>query len=401
MFVRAILLSLFLANVSHATELAPPIKRSPGEVLLIYNANSPISKSVADDYAAKRSISNVLAIRCADSAISTDNETLPLADYIALVEKPVRDYLAAHPEIQFIVLTKGVPIRIEGAETGSRPDDSSSDTPLHSSVDGHLAAMDYQDIPGASKISITGSGATGFGWLNRYWNSREPFSHAKFGGYIVTRLDGYTEADAKALVTRALAAEKGLGTGEMLFDVQPIFGLGDPTAPPRKLEPVTIAKEWEWSEYNAEMQRGDAYVKTRGIREELDLNDKFVGDRHDLLGYFSWGSNDARYNSDSYQSLTFAPGSIADTAVSTSARTFLPTQGGQSLLVDLIAHGLTCGKGDTDEPLLQSNASPSILLEHYTSGYNMAESFYAASRFVGWQDIVIGDPLCCPYPAKK
>jgi len=27
----------------------------------------------------------------------------------------------------------------------------------------------------------------------------------------------------------------------------------------------------------------------------------------------------------------------------------------------------------------------------------MAESFYAASRFVGWEDIVIGDPLCCPY----
>jgi hypothetical protein len=30
----------------------------------------------------------------------------------------------------------------------------------------------------------------------------------------------------------------------------------------------------------------------------------------------------------------------------------------------------------------------------------MAESFYAASHFVGWQDVVIGDPLCCPYPAK-
>jgi hypothetical protein len=27
----------------------------------------------------------------------------------------------------------------------------------------------------------------------------------------------------------------------------------------------------------------------------------------------------------------------------------------------------------------------------------MAESFYAASRFVGWEDVIIGDPLCCPY----
>jgi len=58
---------------------------------------------------------------------------------------------------------------------------------------------------------------------------------------------------------------------------------------------------------------------------------------------------------------------------------------------------LTCGKGYTDEPLLQAMASPSITMDRYTSGYTMVESFFAASHFVGWQDILIGDPLCCPY----
>ena len=28
-------------------------------------------------------------------------------------------------------------------------------------------------------------------------------------------------------------------------------------------------------------------------------------------------------------------------------------------------------------------------------GRNLAESFYAASRFLKWKDVVIGDPLCC------
>ena len=80
------------------------------------------------------------------------------------------------------------------------------------SVDSTLAAMDYATLPGTLKIAITGSGATGFGYSNRYWNATElPFSHAKYGGYLVTRLDGYTEADAKALVTRALKlAESGV-----------------------------------------------------------------------------------------------------------------------------------------------------------------------------------------------
>jgi hypothetical protein len=116
-----------------------------------------------------------------------------------------------------------------------------------------------------------------------------------------------------------------------------------------------------------------------------------------LVGYFSWGSNDPFFNGSAYASLMFAPGSMADTAVSTSGRTFLSTTGGQSLLVDLIAHGLTSGKGYVGEPLLQAIASPAIALPLYYSGYSMAESLYAASRFVGWEDVIIGDPLCTPH----
>src|SRR5205807_717098 len=100
---------------------------------------------------------------------------------------------------------------------------------------------------------------------------------------------------------------------------------------------------------------------------------------------------------DAYQSLLFAPGSLCDTAVSTSGRTFLPTLGGQSLLADLLDHGLSCGKGYSDEPLLQAIASPTISLDRYMAGYTMVESLYAASHFVAWEDIVVGDPLCAPY----
>lgn len=398
--ILPVLLFAVLASGLLADEAGRPATRSPDEVLLVHNANSPMSRSIANDYADKRGITNVLAVTCIDSSESTDNETIPLADYTKQIEKPIQDYLADHPGINFIVLTKGVPIRISQADTGERPDDSPAGTPLNTSLDSHLAAMDYKDIPGAVNLSITGSGATGIGWLNRYWNSHEPFSHAKFGGYLVTRLDGYTEDDAKALVRRALEAEQGLTDGEILLDTQPIFTMGDKQKEPAPIVGTVIPSEWNWGSYNADMVNAHDLLKKRGIKDELDLTATFVGNRSHLLGYFSFGSNDAKFSNDAYQSLTFAPGSISDTAVSTSARTFLPTEGGQSLLVDLIAHGLTCGKGYTDEPLLQAMASPSILMDHYTSGYTMAESFYAASRFVGWQDIVVGDPLCCPY-AKK
>jgi uncharacterized protein (TIGR03790 family) len=246
-------------------------------------------------------------------------------------------------------------------------------------------------------IDITGSGAVGFALSNRYWNAREPFSHAKFGGYLVTRLDGYTEADAKALVSRALESETNLGAGKVLFDIQPRFGLGNPESQPTPISGVVIPRESKWSDYNADMRHAHNILQSRGIPDQLDVSENFVGNCLDLLGYFSWGSNDPFFISSAYESLLFAPGSLGDTAVSTSARTFLPTKGGQSLLVDLIAHGLTCGKGYVDEPLLQANASPTIVMERYTSGFTMAESFYAASRFVGWEDVITGDPLCCPY----
>jgi uncharacterized protein (TIGR03790 family) len=132
----------------------------------------------------------------------------------------------------------------------------------------------------------------------------------------------------------------------------------------------------------------------------LDKTEEFVGGKSDLMGYCSWGSNDAKYVADHYHTLRFAPGGIAETAVSTSARTFLTTTGGQSLIADLVHQRVTGVKGYVDEPLLQAVASPSILFDRYSRGWTLAESFYAASRFVGWEDVVIGDPLCAPYRKK-
>jgi uncharacterized protein (TIGR03790 family) len=188
-------------------------------------------------------------------------------------------------------------------------------------------------------------------------------------------------------------------SGKVLFDIDLDYGLGDKSAVPATFAAgKSILNESDYSTYNAAMERGHDLLDQRGVPNEIDTGHVFVGNQSNLIGYFSWGSNDTHFDNKAYQSLSFAPGSIGDTAVSTSARTFLPATGGQSLIADLIAHGLTCVKGDTDEPLLQANASPAILLDRYTSGYTMAESFYMASPFVGWQDVFIGDPLCCPFP---
>jgi uncharacterized protein (TIGR03790 family) len=377
-----------------------PPRRTPDEVLVVLNSSSPTSTAIANDYAQKRNVKNVLSIQCVDSALSSDNETIALADYTTSIATPVSQYLASHSGIQFIVLTKGIPIRIGDANTGCCMNGGGPGQP---SVDSYLAAIDYPTIQGATKLPITGSGTVGTGWLNRYWNANEPFSHEKFGGYLVTRLDGYTQANAMGLVTQALAAEQGMASGPALFDVDINHGLGDKTAAP---EPITaldydptmgVTSEWDWSVWNADMLHARDLLEASGISNQLSMNGTFAGNATNLHAYFSWGSNDSTFDQNAYESLMFAPGSLADTAVSTSGRTFLPTSGGQSLVADLVAHGLTSGKGYVGEPLLQGVASPSIALARYYSGYSMAESLYAASRFTGWEDVVLGDPLGTPY----
>jgi hypothetical protein len=91
-------------------------------------------------------------------------------------------------------------------------------------------------------------------------------------------------------------------------------------------------------------------------------------------------------------------GSIAETAVSTGARSFNWGTGyGQSLVADLLEDGVSGVKGYVYEPYLTAVSYPSVLLSSYSTGYNMAESYYASNRQIGWMGVVVGDPKMSAY----
>lgn len=370
---------------------------SPQEALLVINDSSPTSVEVGADYVRLRHVANVVHVRCVDSAVTQDNETIAYGAFVSAIEKPVRAFLRRHPGINFIVLTRGIPIRVTGGRTGEAYGGQ-----VRTSLDSTLAALDYDKIPGSVKVRFRDrSGyAVGSAWLNRYWNRHERFNHAKFGGYLVTRLDGYTLHDALALTRRAIRAESGLTSGDVLLDIEPDFGLGDPRSEPAPIASPLILHELPYDTWNADMQHAANDLSARGIPVDADVTTTFAGHIGGLLGYFSWGSNDDHFKQRAYNTLRFAPGAIGDTAVSTSARSFFVQTGGQSMIADLVTQGITGVKGYTDEPLLQGISSPTIDLDRYTRGFTLAESFYAGSHFVGWTDIVVGDALAAPYAQK-
>jgi uncharacterized protein (TIGR03790 family) len=320
-------------------------------VLVVINRSSSTSVKIGEYYAKKRAIpsSRICRIDC------TKSEDFPIEDYYKL-----RDAIKSHikrnglkDEIDYIVLTKDIPLRIRD---GNR----------RFSVDSCLVALWYDEMTNKSP--------------NPYYESSERFSSKKFGIYLVTRLDGYTEEDVLKLVDRSIAAkpQKGL----FLFET-----------------PTSWDKKPLYGNVNKSQREAAKLLKQKGFQCKI-VSDGFAGGEKGLMGYYTWGSNNSKFDSAKYCGNTFLPGAIAETVVSTSARSMKPQKEGQSLIADLIKSGVTGVKGYCTEPFVTAVARADILFDRYTSGFNLAESFYAASPYIHWMDIIVGDPLCSPYPAK-
>lgn len=383
------LLAAIVATDAQEVRLDPS---DPRRVVVLRNLDSAASCAIADDYARRRGVPHVLAVHCQDAATSPTAETAAYADVRAAIEDPLRAWLAGHPEVDTVVLTKGIPLRIADAPGLGLND-------RRPSLDCWLAALDYDVVPAAVPVRLVDGGFSGNAWANRFWRSEERFDRSRHGGLLVARLDGYTVEDAMALTTRSLAA--GTQAGPVLLDACPDFGFDEPGRQPidivgtaRGADGRVPVVELDFKAWNADLVRAAELLRGHGLAVELDRGEIFAGTSTPLAGYASWGSNDRRYAADTYRALRFVPGALVETAVSTSARTFLPTTGGQSLIADLVHQGATGAKGYTDEPLLQAVASPSVLFDRWARGWNLAECYWAASRFVAWEDVVVGDPLC-------
>lgn len=323
------------------------------KVLVVVNTKSPDSTAIAASYIQKRKVpaGNVIRIECPTT------ETCTNAEFVEKIRTPIRAYLAAKGAgIDYILLNKGIPIRLSDGEQSGY------------AVDSLLAMLDWTLIKTRTP--------------NPYFGKAERFSRKKYGIYLVTRLDGYTREDCLQLILRSLAA-------------RPVSG-------PFLLHTGPGHEDAGYKFVNDGMRSAYSLLKAKGKNTILSTGDTFAGGYKSLMGYFSWGSNDGRYDRKAYNTLGFVPGAIVETAVSTSARTLTnPNEPGQSLIGDLIAQGATGAKGYVSEPFADSIARADILFDRYTSGYNLAESFYMASAWCYWKDLVIGDPLCAPYAVVK
>jgi uncharacterized protein (TIGR03790 family) len=329
------------------------------DVAVIVNSASPVSESIADYYIAARSIPEGNVIRVTAPTAETISAS-EFADLRAQIEQYLNKHQMADA-INYIVTTKGLPLRVDRGATGTSYSQSSS-------VESELTC-----ILGTFAGQIGGGGGT----LSPYFTRTEHFSRAQFGIYLVTRLDGYSLQDVMNLIDRS-----------------------GPTVLRDTHAPYVLDQDPDWpASYkclNTNIEKAGTLLSNKGCSVVMNIDSTYLTSEPNVAGYVSWGSNDHHadaYTQNAIPKNTWAPGAIAETYVSTSARSFdNPPTYGQSLIADLIHEGATGAKGYVYEPFLSAMADVSVLFGRYTSGYNLAESFYSASRYVSWMDVVIGDP---------
>jgi uncharacterized protein (TIGR03790 family) len=384
-FLRGIGLVVGLAAGLLGTSPVAVSAQSGANVLIVANEASPDSVQIALRYAQVRSLpsENVLLLKTLPADVS---EAISRIGYEIQIERPIAEWFGRHnayDRVLYIVLTKGIPLRIDGS--GGRKG-------TRASVDSELTLL-YRSLTGRA-IAPHGPIQNPYFAGTRSSAQIDPFSHRDHDIFLVTRLDGFTREDVFGLIDRASSPVRH---GRVLLDQK--AALDDPAN--------------AWLKLAADRLTQSGYAD----RVVLETTSKILTNQPEVLGYFSWASSDPGIKTRRL-GLGFVPGALAATFVSDDARTLREppsewTPGNwadrttyfagspESLIGDLVREGATGLAGQVAEPYLDAAIRPDMLFPGYLSGLNLAEAFYSAMPYLSWQSVIIGDPLCSPFDQAR
>ena len=372
------------APVAMVLWVAPPVlAQSPENVAVVINDNSPDSQRIGEHYARTRALpaSNVLRIR-----VSPD-ETVPRGVYVSTIEAPIAAAIGRaglQDRILYLVLTKGVPLRISGT-TGL--------SGTLASVDSELTLL-YRRMSGQA-VAPGGKIDNPYFLGSRDLREALPFSHREHDIYLVTRIDAFTVDQALSLVDRAQTPSRD---GQIVLDQ-------------RNDDLTQAGNRWIAETARRLTEQGHA------ARIVLEATAKPARSESAALGYYAWGAGDPEQRRRT-TGMKFTPGAIAASLASANARTFVPPPedwiptgsnnpaaffagSAETLIGDLIRDGVTGVSGQVDEPYVMGAVRPEILFPAYLAGFNLAEAFYLATPTLSWTTIVVGDPLCRPFTGRS
>jgi hypothetical protein len=385
-------------------------------------------------------------------ASSAVNGTLFYPAFAEEIRDPIRAHLEAEDlvyQIRSLVLCKGLPHRIDDPDNPGVGDSPSQFAGLWSgggaisaSVDSELVLL-WQSLDEANIDPFRTADVTYIRspywrrarpintWTNNNIRGEKSWDFVTVGNalttvgddpaarltpgdmILVTRLDGHTVEDVRAMVERAGSIVYDVDDSAFVLDESGSNGIADPQ-PNSELDnvqdPVSRDDDYETAR---DVLLADGRFDPANVRYDpaSGASNFSVGPNVDFGGQgmliadplvllTHYGRNHAGepgQNAGMYEeSFILAPGAMFNTMESYNGRALngLGTRFGQAQLADFIGAGGTFGIGMVWEPLAQTVPDSNRLVRTFALGrLTWAEAAYTAIPALSWMHVVLGDPL--------
>lgn len=395
-FKLKLTIALAIAWVAGGAAAALGAAPNPGdEVVVVYNAQLPESKQVAEYYAARR---RVPANQVLGFPVSTNEEISraefrdslqnPLAQalnnrklwsirshFIPATSNQVRriEWKPSESKIRYLVLCYGVPLKIaadahlkeEGADK-LRPEMRRNEA----AVDSELALLPLVE----EHLPLSGP-LRNFVFATTNLTSIHPTN----GVLMVARLDGPSPAIARSLVDKAMQAETNGLWGRAYFDLRntsdPGYKMGD-----------------DWIHNSAEICRRLGFET---VIDDAPGTFPAGFPMSQIAYYLGWYEENA-CGPFAQPTVEFMPGAFAYHLHSFSAVTVRSAT--RAWVGPLLAKGVTATMGCVYEPYLTGTPEVAVFTVRwiYQAG-TFGEAAYASQPVLSWQTTVVGDPLYRPF----
>jgi len=230
------------------------------DVVVLINNQSEASRTIGWAFVTARNISSD-RIFIFDNSSTPTGETINREQFDTYFVEPFRLMLSEYngTEINYLVTTKGVPLRVSGGDSKA-------------SFDQEIALV------GGSYDSDIGSDfwiSHGYGPLAG--KEMKVFTRDEYGFFLVTRLTGYTVDTALELIEKANNSYGSRGT--------------------HILDLATNRNESGYQFWNDDLYVANSTLNgTMNLPVYFDEETEFVTNISNVIGYASWGSNDGNWN---------------------------------------------------------------------------------------------------------
>lgn len=378
-------LLLAIALLAGAVMQAATPAEDAAATVVIYNANDPDAKGLADFYCDARGIDPSHQIPLATPTI----EEISRSDYDASIAGILREEfikrgywmvtkdmmnrsIVIATKVRYAVLIRGIPLKIK--ECGDYPGDSRVQpapvgTVNAASVDSELSVLGLfsPQISGVINNPVCNNAARSI------FNPLPPPSLL-----FVARLDAPTVDEVKTMVLNGIKAEKEGLWGWGYIDLRSITSAG-----------YVQGDNWI-REAGAAMRRNGIPVISDDLPDTFQAGFPIT----DAAAYYGWYSEniDGPFADPFFR---FVPGAVAAHLHSFSAVTLHDPLKGWT--APLILHGAGASVGNVYEPYLSFTTDFGTMASTLLSGADLAEGYYAAQPVLSWMSVLVGDPLYRPY----